>query len=432
MVRFLAAGALALTLALLQPRGRAQVPEFPPHGWSIAVGKNSFYLRRPDLRHLQVGIVDDVRDGLSHEEKFESAKKFFAERAKCPELASAQTVKSFAGFSATDHPDTPRCYLLAMGHWTKDGLQIALISNTKSAVGPKPDTFTFEAIVEDVAEMFMVRYMSQERGENPNPTVQKYANSIPVAHKPVEMMRLSIENNLYLEALESLAVAHGTDGPTRRDYLAEMLLFRVDQETGVGSGTMCADWDPSFFAPGVYMQYHARNGCKPFAWRSQPGAVGDAIEVRRGAGAWTSPEKFALAEKEVAYGRAGRYRPFRKGGAFDLTLGESVDRVRKVAAGELPYTALGPRDIALTADGRFMLGRLESSTLVGEETQKPVQGAYYFDGHTVTLLLDGGRVVHGFAGWVPFKEESAVPIKVAVNINGVLYYSVCPEGMGCW
>lgn len=427
--------------ALALPAARAQ--DIPPHGWSIRYSTNSLYLTRPDLPGIEVAVVSDIRPELSQEEKFENTKRFFAERAACPSLAQAETHNAFAGFSASSE-DASRCRLLAMGHWRENGLQIALILNRaiteNSILGGVPQRrtipengYSMNAVIEDVMQFFMMRYQMHESGvtveqARSNLTAEWYANLVPKAHKPTHMVRLS-------HAYDAVADPRGGDLP------ALLLFQKRDGDRQIRFASACTDWDPAMFDPfaDAFTLEEPDEPCERMFWRWKDGREGEAVEIK-----WLSPKFPARTtrwtDEEVVKENPeleieGFYRPFEKGAGLDLRIGASRRQaLNKIASGERPLSELASHELILLPDGRFMAGLLRAATLEGGRTSGPVRGQYYMDGHAITLVLESGHVIHGFAGWLPHKiERDFIPstyedrpsYRSAININGWIYSTYC-------
>ncbi|KCZ89473.1 hypothetical protein [Hyphomonas johnsonii] len=402
-------------------------PEIVPPGWAMRVSTNSVYLTRPDMPQIQVAIVNDVRPELTQEEKFESAKAYFADRAHCPALAQAETQGSFAGLFASDDPVRPHCRLIGMGHWVKDGLQMAVIVNSQPALGPKADSYAYQAITQQIVELFTLRYQLSQSDQTPTPTAEGYARSIPRGHKPVmivDMVRSQLTELFMTAAWEPVG-----------NHTA--MLFARESDTAPAWGSHCLDWDPTLFAPGDILVHDKTGQCLPFLWRWKDGRENGTVEARgMGQPEWKSLRAFEAdfnhfdEDSRIEMVRA--YRPFKKGTALDVAFGEDTSVLKKVAAGTLPAAALGKHDIILAPDGKFIAGTVRSATLPGGKAEGGVTGSYYVDGHAMTLLLDNGHVVEGFAGWLDAAQPAGLAPPVAgatfsnsssLNINGWTYYS---------
>ncbi|WP_340691833.1 hypothetical protein [Hyphomonas sp.] len=419
---------LAIMVAALSCAAAAAqgTPEIVPPGWSMRVSTNSVYLTRPDMPNIQIAIVNDVRPELTHEEKFESAKAYFAERAHCPALAQAETQGSFAGLFASDDPGSPHCRLIAMGHWVKDGLQMAVIVNTQPALGPKADSYAYQAMTQQIIELFTLRYQLSQSDQKPVPTAEGYARSIPRGHKPVRIVDMvrSQFTELFMTAAWEPVGNHTA------------MLFASESDTAPAWGSHCMDWDPTLFAPGDILTYDKSSQCLPFLWRWKDGRKNGTVEARSmGQPEWKSLGAFEAdfnhfdEDSRIEMVRA--YNAFKKGQALNLAYGADAAVLKKVAAGALPASALGPYDIIFTPDGRFIAGTVRSATLPGGKAGG-VRGSYYFDGHVVTLLLDDGHVVEGFAGWLDTAQQdepatpgagTAISNASSLNINGWTYHS---------
>ena len=406
----------ALTCGAAAAQG---TPEIVPPGWSMRTSTSSVYLTRPDMPNIQIAIVNDVRPELPAEEKFNAAKAFFAERAQCPALATAETQGSFAGLYATDDPDSPHCRLIGMGHWVEDGLQMAVIVNTQPAMGPNDGSYSARAMTEQIVELFMLRYMASKADETPTPTAEGYAKSIPYEHRPVRMINMI--QSQYTETLAAAAWA-----PVASQTL---LLFPPNDNVAQSWASRCLDWDPAMFAPGDTLPYDTSGQCQPFLWRWKDDRKNGEIEARGTAQQeWTSLAAFEAQfhhfDDDSRMDMAGTYRRFTKGAPLDVAFGADDDVLQQVASGALPASALGPYDIILLPDGRFIAGTVRSAALPGSKAEGGVKGSYYFNGHAATLLLEGGHVVEGFAGWLDMGPEGvAISNASSLNINGWTYYN---------
>lgn len=422
--------------------GHSAAEEIAPHGWSIQYSSNSLYLTRPDLPEIQVAVVSDVRPDLSQDEKFENAKTFFGNRADCPSLASTETQKSFAGyFAASKRPQDgfePRCKLQAMGHWQEDGLQMALILNhavhegaagtaTGSPQNRATETYSVEAISQDITEFMMTRYQLAESGVSTAEIKSQlspewFAQQVPQSHKPSYMIRLARK----LDAIETII---GGDLPA-------VLLFEetLDGETS-RFAIPCADWDPAMFDPSEdgLVARQPLQSCDLRGWnwsnddRTNPVVFYKSQEERRNA-------PFVVEANKNLF-EAGYYRPLPRGSNLDLRIG-TIQRagLDGILSGERPLSDLGSHELALLPDGQFLAGSLRSATLENGRIEGPIQGKYHFDGHTVTFVLDSGRVIHGFAGWLenedplmtpPSETDGILDDNAIININGWIYSSYC-------
>lgn len=432
-VKSLLAGMIVVLIMSVKGIAAAIPANVPPHGWSIRYSANSMHLTRPDLPDIEVLAVSDIRPDIPQDQKFEAAKTFFADRGKCPALASAQTQRSFAGYSAMDDERSPRCHLIAMGHWKKDGLQVALILKKASSTRPRKNSYIYQAIVQDVNAFFTLRYQAGNAGKALQPSAEEYAKLVPSDHKPVRMLRLKDGTDVYRALVGTLG---NEPSPPKMKPVPAVLLFEKQDEPSYAS--RCLTWDPAMYAPDSVMPYHAENDCFGFVWRWKEDEEGKVIETRDVRSAKWDGENIVPGEPFLE--TDGLYQPFDKGIRLDLRLGRDREHVSKVANGTLPISELDPHDLILRPDGKFAAGRLYSATLEGGKTDHPVSGQYYFDGHVVTLRLDSGHVIHGFTGWLPHKvrrdifpstTEETISFQSAININGWLYFWSCPEDMTC-
>mgnify|MGYP003625441700 FL=1 len=402
----------ALTCGAAAAQG---APEIVPPGWSMRTSTSSVYLTRPDMPNIQIAIVNDVRPELPAEEKFEAAKAFFAKRAQCPALATAETRGSFAGLYATDDPDSPTCRLIGMGHWVEDGLQMAVIVNTQPEMGPNAGSYSDRAMTKQIIELFMLRHMISKSDETPTPTAEGYADSIPYDHRPVRMINM-IQSRRTASAWAPVASQ-------------TVLLFPKDDHGAQSWASRCLDWDPAMFAPGDTLPYDTSGQCQPFLWRWKDGRKNGEVEARSAdQQEWKPLAAFEANvhqfDDDSRMDMAGTYRRFTKGAPLDVAFGADDDILQKVASGALPASALGPYDIILLPDGRFIAGTIRSATLPGGKAEGGVKGSYYFNGHAATLLLEGGHAVEGFAGWLDKGPEGvAISNASSLNINGWTYYS---------
>jgi len=267
-----AAGLLVVLCTLVGPgpgdaSAQEPIPELVPAGWTMRTSANSIYFTRPDIPNVQVGFVNDLRPGLSQDQKFEAAKAFFAERAGCPALASAETEKSFGAYTAFDDAQAPRCFLTAMGHWREGGLQVSLILNETPDAGPKPGDGVFEAILEDILQYSMFRYEVGDQEVEVNLPPEAYAKGVDPDHKPVRILSFVDESAPFLRAITAIEIMNLEPGdpiPRRDESFRPLLLFAG---SGTGSeqlGSLCTDWDPGLFSPAAILTYHATNRCFRF------------------------------------------------------------------------------------------------------------------------------------------------------------------------
>lgn len=414
-----------------------------PHGWTmVAHDESGSAFTRPDLPGVWVGIIDDVRPDVPPEKKFEHALTFFSERLKVPSLKKAKVTKSFAGFSAESEGPFPRCRLLAMGHWKKGGLQIAAIldrhigestilggfPNGKEGIparGIIPD-----GIRQDFVELFMMRYHVGEKGLSLEEarkllSAKGYAGLVPLEHRPHHLVRLfstgdggAIENPIAGEA-------------------SALVLFGTKKGWKHATAVPRADWDPALMGPhDTNMIWHQQNQVRHLFWRWEEGQDGKRVEVR-GLGVddpWSGRE-LVRGDQRLEIGEL--YRPFPQDAKLDLTLGPDREKLEAIAGGKRPLAELSPHALIIRPDGRFLAGTLISATLPGGKSKGPVKGQIHLDLHVVTLLLDGGRVVHGFAGWLPGPTDrprtpgapqEGLDDGSAVFINGRVYASSHRDG----
>ena len=432
-VRETVVGAAALLFmwgGAISVSGQSPLPELVPAGWTLRTSTNSIYFTRPDLPNVQVGLVNDLRTDLTSEEKFEAAKAFFAERTDCPALATAETKNSFAGYSASDDDEAPRCHLIGMGHWREGGLQMALILNTTAQAGPKPGDGAFEAILDDVIQYFMLRYEIGDRTDvELDVPPETHAGQVERDNKPTTILRLIDETEHFIAAMTSLDIMNREPGepiPRRDRSVLPVLLFGPGGGERVSFGSLCTDWDPGLFSPSTILRYHAMNECFRFEWRWADGSEGSGLEVKPVGGDWITAAEHLREERDVGFRVETPYRKIRRGATFDFQVGLYPSTVGRVARGELPISALGPNDAILGADGTITLGHLQTATLPSpaesEGPYRPVTGTYFFDGHVITIKLDDGHVVHGFTGWVPGADETEVGSESTLMINGVHYF----------
>ena len=427
---------LSLCLATGLFAGPAAAEEIPPHGWSIRYSSNSFYLTRADLPKIEIAVVDDVRPDLTEAEKFEFLKGFFAERARCPSLAEAETSASFAGMAADSAGPDIRCHLFAMGHWQEGGLQVALMVNNAveenkllGGVGEGKrivrNGHVGQEIDRDLRQFFSMRHELGSKGVpvaalKQQLTAEGYAGLVPEGHKPQYMLRLKPR------------VGNDRINSILYEELPSMVLFGTP--TG-GVGTPCVDWDPGLFEPAdTGFSFGPRDRCRRWQWRwpEQDKASGRRPQIRdQGAHEpWLRdfiPFEYGGPRMDIVEA----YKPFARGARLDLVVGiQRTTVIRDVVEGRKPVSELEPNALALRPDGRFYAGLVRSATLPGGQTDGPVQGQYYLDGHSVTLLLDSGQVIHGFIGWLPFtgkdgKTETTLTHRSAINLNGHLHYGWC-------
>ncbi|WP_370171204.1 MULTISPECIES: hypothetical protein [Hyphomonas] len=424
MRSFFVAAGMAVVASLL-PAAHAQ--DIPMAGWTVKVSPNSVYLTRPDLPGINIGIVSDVRPDLTQQEKFEYVKGFFAGRAACPSLASAETVTSFAGFSAKSGGPVARCTLISMGHWEEGGLQSALILDElveeNKILGGVPAgptamsvTALSEKIQQEVTEYLMGRYQVAEAGMTADQvraamSAQGLAKRVSPDRKPVGMVRM-------IDSGGFDAVTHAGEEETQT-----LLLFPKRPKDFAASAITCMNWDAALFDPYYYESpWKVALGCDRYFWR---GSADDLdlkdLDARMG---WSGA---SLKLGKFTFWKAETYRKFAKGAALDVRIGIGRSHFDDVLAGNRSLSEMQPRDILFLPDGRFMAGHVRASSLAGGGTEGPVAGQYYFDGHVVTLLLDSGEVVYGHAGWFPGAGSSGLDHKAVVNINGWVYTSYCRD-----
>ncbi len=396
-------------------------------GWTVQTSPNSIYLTRPDLPGINIGIVSDVRPDLTQAEKFEFVKGFFAGRADCPSLATAETVTSFAGFSAKSGGPVARCTLISMGHWEEGGLQSALILDElveeNKILGGVPAgptamsvTALSEKIQQEVTEYLMGRYQVAEAGMTGDQvraamSAQGLAKRVSPDRKPVGMVRM-IDSG----GFDSVSFAGKEETQT-------LLLFAKRPQDSAASAITCMNWDAALFDPYYYESpWKVALGCDRYFWR---GSVDDLdlkdLDARND---WSGA---SLKLGKFTFRKAETYRKFDKGAALDVRIGIGRSRFDDVLAGNLPLSEMQPRDILFLPDGRFMAGHVRASSLPGGGAEGPVAGQYHFDGHVVTLLLDSSEVVYGHAGWFPGAGGSGLDHKAVVNINGWVYTSYCRD-----
>jgi len=396
-----AAGMAVLATAL--PTASAQ--DIPMAGWTVEVSPNSIYLTRPDLPGINVGIVSDVRPNLTHEEKFEYVKGFFAGRADCPSLANVETKTSFAGFSARSGGPVARCTLLSMGHWEAGGLQSALILDEAvkeykilGGVPSGPSAMSISVlsnkIMQEVIEYLMGRAQVSEAGMTGDQvraamSAQGLGKRVSPDRKPVGMVRM-IDSG----GFDAVSFAG-------KDETQTLVLFPKRSQDFAASAITCMNWDAALFDP---YDLDMKSLSRSSDW------TGASFERGR-----------------FTYRKAETYRKFAKGELLDLRIGIGRARFDEVLTGNLPLSELQPRDILFLPDGRFMAGHVRASSLPGGGTEGPVAGQYYFDGHVVTLLLDAGEVVYGHAGWFPGEGATGQDHRAVVNINGWVYTSYCRD-----
>ncbi len=427
---------LSICLAAGLLAAPAAAEEIPPHGWSIRYSSNSFYLTRPDLPNIEIAVVDDIRPDLTQAEKFERLKTFFAERARCPSLAKAKTQGGFAGMVADSKGPDVRCHLFAMGHWQEGALQAALVVNNAveenellGGVGEGKrivrQGHVGKAIDEDLRQFFSMRYEMGSKGVSPAEvrqrlTAEGYAGLVPDTHKPQYMLRLKRRGSG--DRIDSILY----------EDLPSMVLFG---DPAGGQGVPCVDWDPSLFQPAdTGFDFGPRDNCRRWQWRwpDEDKAKGKRPQIRdQGAHKPWLRDFIPFAYGGPRMDIVEAYKPFAKGARLDLVIGiQRKTVIRDVIEGRRPASALEPNALALRGDGRFFAGLVRSATLEGGQTDGPVQGQYYLDGHSITLLLDSGRVIHGFIGWLPYtdaqgKTEQALTHRSAVNLNGHLHSGWC-------
>lgn len=418
-----AAGMAVLATAL--PTASAQ--DIPMAGWTVEVSPNSIYLTRPDLPGINVGIVSDVRPNLTHEEKFEYVKGFFAGRADCPSLANAETKTSFAGFSARSGGPVARCTLLSMGHWEAGGLQSALILDEAvkedkilGGVPSGPSAMSISVlsnkIMQEVIEYLMGRAQVSEAGMTGDQvraamSAQGLGKRVSPDRKPVGMVRM-IDSG----GFDAVSFAG-------KDETQTLVLFPKRSQDFAASAITCMNWDAALFDPyEVESPWKVMLGCERYFWRGSADDL-DMKSLSRSSD-WTGA---SFERGRFTYRKAETYRKFAKGELLDLRIGIGRARFDEVLTGNLPLSELQPRDILFLPDGRFMAGHVRASSLPGGGTEGPVAGQYYFDGHVVTLLLDAGEVVYGHAGWFPGEGATGQDHRAVVNINGWVYTSYCRD-----
>jgi len=414
----------------------AYAQDIPPTGWTIQYSTNSLYLTRPDLPNISVAVVSDIREELSQEEKFEHVKKFFAERASCPSLAKVETQKAMSGFSAISAGAEARCKLISMGHWVKGGLQTALILNkavkeNKLLGGiPTGDTISGKGYIgnvihQDIVQFFMTRYQIAQskmpiEQVKAQMTAEGLASLYPNEHKPQHIVRLTSYNGI--DAISHAAVTGAY----------ALMLFPKRKQDAYATAMPCMQWDAKLFQPyKTQAPWHIANKCGRWFWQWKDGEKAKGIEIRTltKSDPWVSKD-FKLENIEKNRLSIGEmYKPFKKGQRLDLKIGGTRNTMHQIVEGGRDLSTLAPYELMLLPDGRFMAGTLRASSLSGGKTSGPVQGQYYFDGHAVTMLLDSGHVIYGFAGWLPYKDEKELTFRSIVNINGWIYTTYCRDRM---
>ncbi|EAQ98729.1 hypothetical protein [Congregibacter litoralis] len=421
------------TVMMLSPAGAQDIP---PHGWTIRYSQNSLYLTRPDLPNIRVAVVSDIREELSQDEKFEHVKTFFAERANCPSLAKAETNKAMSGFSARSAGAVARCKLISMAHWVKGGLQTALILNEAvnedKLLGGIPSRrsisangYIANAIQQDIVQFFITRYQIAQskmpiEQVKAQITAEGLASLYPHQHKPQNIVRLTADNGI--DAISNALVTGAY----------ALMLFPKRKQDAHATAVPCMQWDAKLFQPyKIESPWHEAQECERWFWKWKDGQKGKGIEIRTlsRSDPWVSRGFIVENIKKGRLSIGQLYKPFAKGQRLDLKIGGTRNTMHKIVDGGRALSTLAPYELILLPDGRFMAGTLRASSLPDGKTSGPAQGQYYFDGHAVTLLLDSGHVIYGFAGWLPYKDETNLTFRSIVNINGWIYTTYCRDGM---
>lgn len=416
--------------------GTAYAQDIPPHGWTIQYSQNSLYLTRPDLPNIRVAVVSDIREELSQDEKFEHVKAFFAERANCPSLAKAETKKAMSGFSAKSAGVVARCKLVSMGHWVKGGLQTALILNEAvnedKLLGGIPrrrsipsNGYIANVIHQDIVQFFMTRYQIAQskmpiEQVKAQMTAEGLASLYPQEHKPQNIVRLTADNGI--DAISNALVTGAY----------ALVLFPKRKQDASATAVPCMQWDAKLFQPyKTESPWHEAQACSRWFWQWKDGQRANGIEIKTltRSDDWVS-KSFQLKNIEKNRLSIGEiYKPFKKGQRLDIKIGGTRNTMHQIVDGGRALSTLAPYELMLLPDGRFMAGVLRASSLSDGKTSGSAQGQYYFDGHAVTLLLDSGHVIYGFAGWLPYKDETELTFRSIVNINGWIYTTYCRDGM---
>lgn len=434
---------LAAILALVAATSPAN--EFPPPGWSINYSTNSFSLTRPDLPGIQISIIDDLRTDLPQAEKFERLKAFFAQRTQTPSLAEAETQNAFAGFSAHSKGPNVRAKLLAMGHWQEGGLQAALVLNRavedsiENGGIAQYETLDDEGYLAEKIHMVLVAFLMQRyeigtHGLPPetvkqNLTPARYAAGIPQDRKPSHMLRLVPQ-----KGSDSIASILYQDAPT-------LLLFGKGKADTLPRATATNAWDPSLFDPYKKDFFHGTDS--PIAamhWRWKDESK-SKIEIRGDTEKARWRTYYTENDSPINSMRtADAYHPLPSPGPFDLSIAFNPETAAEIAAGTRPFSELDSREIIFLSNGHFAAGELHSETLPEGKSPGAVVGRYHFDGYNATFVLSSGKVVHGFAGWLPPQDivENGKSIKgsrsgkpqelnecATININGWIYSTYC-------